>query len=61
MTRIDLLLVTQTILGLVDGKTGYEITLEQRRFVAERFAYAIAQTHPRFDAERFLLACGVAI
>jgi len=61
MTRIDLLLVTQTILGLVDGKTGYELSSNQRRFVAERFAYAIAQTHPRFDAERFLRACGVTL
>lgn len=50
MTRRDFELITKTIRDLPPPA---------RPLVAWRFAEALRSTNPRFDAERFLKACGV--
>ena len=51
MTRKDFLLIAELIEAL--GPTCY------RARVAEAFALRLRSTNPRFDAARFLVACGV--
>lgn len=64
MTKKDFELIAQTIKALVapsfeENSQGL-FDAEARGFVAWRFAEALRATNPRFNAERFLKACGVA-
>jgi len=53
MSRKDFVLIAATIKALA-------ISPEDRKRVAEDFAYTLRTTNPNFKRERFLTACGVA-
>jgi hypothetical protein len=53
MSRKDFVLIAATIKALA-------ISPEDRKLVAEDFAYTLRTTNPNFKRERFLAACGVA-
>jgi hypothetical protein len=53
MTRKDFVLIAATIKAL-------GISPEDRKRVAEDFAYTLRATNPNFKRDRFLAACGVA-
>jgi hypothetical protein len=53
MSRKDFVLIAATIKALA-------ISPEDRKRVAEDFAYTLRTTNPNFKRDRFLTACGVA-
>jgi hypothetical protein len=53
MSRKDFVLIAATIKALA-------ISPEDRKRVAEDFAYTLRTTNANFKRERFLAACGVA-
>jgi hypothetical protein len=53
MSRKDFVLIAATIKALA-------ISPEDRKRVAEDFAYTLRTTNPNFNRTRFLTACGVA-
>lgn len=54
MTRKDYVLIAAAIRAADDGMC--HITI---RHLANELAAALAEDNPRFDRERFLIACGV--
>ncbi len=54
MTKKDFELIARVILELE-----LSLGVSQSKLIAECFAGALRGTNPRFDAERFLKACGV--
>ena len=72
MTRKDYELIArildgQSIMCPPESITGLDRTLfmlgaaDQKAFYVRAFANALASDNPRFDRDRFLKACGVAV
>lgn len=63
MSRKDFELIAATIKGLIPGDMADTnapvFSVYHRQHVAWRFAEALRRTNNRFNAERFLRACGV--
>ena len=50
MTKKDFELIASTVKALI-------VPSETRKTIAWAFAHALAATNPRFDAQRFVIAC----
>lgn len=58
MTKKDFELIANAINELFLGHKNWSRSLEQ---VANKLAEKLAETNPRFNREKFLIACGVEI